>query len=153
MNNNILSKIIKSRRLDMNLSQRELASRMKCDVKTISEIEKGIRRKPKIATLEKLAEELYIEIEDLLGYAGYSDEEICGYYEDDSIIKQVPFNYVLTIVGQGLIEIEDIETAQNKAAELISDMLIETIGVSDEWDNLLENSQNCFVCINIPKGE
>lgn len=149
MSTNSLAKLIKSRRLNLNISQRELASRMKCDVKTISEIEKGIRRQPKISTLEKLSDELYIGIDDLLVLAGYINDEIKVSSKKDNFIKEVPFTYVLTIVGQGLVETDDVNEAQQKATSLIADMLVDTIGINDNWDNLLENSDNCFVCINL----
>lgn len=149
MSTKSLAKLIKSRRLNLNISQRELASRMKCDVKTISEIEKGIRRQPKISTLEKLSDELYIGIDDLLVLAGYINDEIKVCSKKDNFIKEVPFTYVLTIVGQGLVETDDVNEAQQKAASLIADMLVDTIGINDNWDNLLENSDNCFVCINL----
>lgn len=149
MSTNSLAKLIKSRRLNLNISQRELASRMKCDVKTISEIEKGIRRKPKISTLEKLSDELYIEMDELLVLAGYINNEIKVCRNKDKFIEEVPFTYVLTIVGQGLVETNDINEAQQKAASLIADILIDTVGINDNWDNLLENSDNCFVCISL----
>lgn len=151
MNNNILSNIIKSRRLNLNISQRELASRMNCDVKTISEIEKGIRKKPKIETLEKLSRELYIEIDDLLNYAGYSDYELERYYESDDEIKMVPFNYVLMIVGKALVEESDPNVMVNEAAKYITELLIKSTGHDDEWDSLLENCDDSFVLINIDK--
>ena len=149
MSTNSLAKLIKSRRFNLNISQRELASRMKCDVKTISEIEKGIRRKPKISTLEKLSDELYIEMDDLLILAGYINNEIKVCRNIENFIEEVPFTYVLTIVGQGLVETNDINEAQQKAASLIADMLVDTVGINDNWDNLLENSDNCFVCISL----
>ena len=154
MSTNSLAKLIKSRRLNLNISQRELASRMKCDVKTISEIEKGIRRQPKISTLEKLSDELYIEMDDLLLMAGYINhtninKEIMINNSKGTSIKGVPFTYVLTIVGQELIETEDIDEAQQQAASLIAETLADSIGLNDNWDKLLENSDNCFVCINL----
>lgn len=151
MNNNILSNIIKSRRLNLNISQRELASRMNCDVKTISEIEKGIRKKPKIETLEKLSRELYIEIDDLLDYAGYSDYELERYYESDDEIKMVPFNYVLMIVGKALVEESDSNVMEKEATKYITELLIKSTGYDDEWDSLLENCDDSFVLININK--
>ena len=151
MNNNILSNVIKSRRLNLNISQRELASRMNCDVKTISEIEKGIRKKPKIETLEKLSRELYIEIDDLLDYAGYSDYELERYYESDDEIKMVPFNYVLMIVGKALVEESDSNEMEKEATKYITELLIKSTGYDDEWDSLLENCDDSFVLININK--
>lgn len=157
MNKGLLANFVKSRRLDLNISQRELASRMRCDVKTISEIEKGIRKKPKISTLEKLSEELFIEIDDLLDYAGYSDEELSIYYEDyDEIgteedVKQVPFDYVITIIGKGLIDSDNEKEAKKEVAEFISDALCGSIGFNKEWDEILETSDNNFVLINVKK--
>lgn len=161
MERSLLGKIVRSRRLDLNISQRELASRMQCDVKTISEIEKGIRKKPRIETLEKLSDELCIEIDDLLDFAGYDDEEIAFYYEgeefdDEEYIRddentEVPFNYVLTIIGKGLINTNNEREAKRKAAEFLSDALCGTIGVNDDWDNILDNSDNSFVCVSLIK--
>lgn len=156
MERSLLGKIVRSRRLDLNISQRELASRMQCDVKTISEIEKGIRKKPKIETLEKLSDELCIEMDDLLDYAGYDDEEIAFYYEGEEYITddentEVPFNYVLTIIGKGLINTNNEREAKRKAAEFFSDALCGTIGANEDWDDILDNSDKSFVCINIIK--
>lgn len=171
MEKSLLGKIVRTRRLDLNISQRELASRMQCDVKTISEIEKGIRKKPRIETLEKLSNELYIELEDLLGYAGYTDEELIVYYEGEDILNEeydeiennkyqsikndenteVPFNYILTIMGKGLINTNNEREAKRKAAEFFRDALCGTIGSNEDWDDILDNSDKSFVCINIIK--
>lgn len=151
MSKGLLAKLIKTRRLNLNISQRELASRMRCDVKTISEIEKGIRKCPKISTLEKFSDELYIDIDDLLLLAGYINIERKIDYNKRTSVEKVPFTYVLTIIGQGLVETDDINEAQEKAASLIADTLADSIGLNDNWDELLENSDNCFVCINLNK--
>ena len=97
----------------------------------------------------KLSDELYVEMDDLLILAGYINNEIKECRNKDNFIEEVPFTYVLTIVGQGLVETDDVNEAQQKAASLIADMLVDTIGINDNWDNLLENSDNCFVCINL----
>lgn len=166
MERSLLGKIVRSRRLDLNISQRELASRMQCDVKTISEIEKGIRKKPRIETLEKLSDELFIELEDLINYAGYDDESVNMYYEhkyyediednnfeDENILNEIPFSYVLTIVGKGLVNSCNKREAQKKAAEFISEALCGTIGINNDWDEILDNSENSFVCVNILKDD
>lgn len=161
MERSLLGKIVRSGRLDLNISQRELASRMQCDVKTVSEIEKGIRKKPRIETLEKLSDELCIEIDDLLDYAGYDDEEIAFYYEgeekeyeeyvSDDKNTEIPFSYVLTIIGKGLINTNSEKEAKRKAAEFLTAALCGTVGANDDWDEILDNSDNSFVCVNLIK--
>ena len=107
MNKELLGNIIKSRRLELNLSQRRLASLMKCDVKTISEIENGIRKKPKIKALEKLSKYLLIDMDELLETTGHFDEYDYEYETKvNTDIKEVPFKYVLSIVGRGVYEDE-----------------------------------------------
>lgn len=159
MERNLLGRIIRSRRLSFNISQRELAAKMHCDVKTISEIEKGIRKKPRIETLEKLSDELFIELNDLLDYAGY-DDELAMYYEsideepeNEKDETRIPFNYVLIITGKGLVNANNYDEAQKKAAKFLSDALCRTIGVNDDWDEILDSNDNSFVCVKILKDE
>lgn len=159
MERNLLGRIIRSRRLSLNISQRELAAKMHCDVKTISEIEKGIRKKPRIETLEKLSDELFIELNDLLDYAGY-DDELAMYYEsideepeNEKDETRIPFNYVLIITGKGLVNANNYDEAQKKAAKFLSDALCRTIGVNDDWDEILDSNDNSFVCVKILKDE
>ena len=159
MERSLLGRIIRSRRLSLNISQRELAAKMHCDVKTISEIEKGIRKKPRIETLEKLSDELFIELNDLLDYAGY-DDELAMYYEsideepENEIDEtRIPFSYVLIITGKGLVNSNNYDEAQKKAAKFLSDALCGTIGVNDDWDEILDSSDNSFVCVKILKDE
>ncbi len=159
MERSLLGRIIRSRRLSLNISQRELAAKMHCDVKTISEIEKGIRKKPRIETLEKLSDELFIELNDLLDYAGY-DDELAMYYEsideepeNEKDETRIPFNYVLIITGKGLVNANNYDEAQKKAAKFLSDALCRTIGVNDDWDEILDSNDNSFVCVKILKDE
>lgn len=159
MERNLLGRIIRSRRLSLNISQRELAAKMHCDVKTISEIEKGIRKKPRIETLEKLSDELFIELNDLLDYAGY-DDELAMYYEsideepeNEKDETRIPFNYVLIITGKGLVNANNYDEAQKKAAKFLSDALCRTIGVNNDWDEILDSNDNSFVCVKILKDE
>lgn len=143
MNKELLGNIIKSRRLELNLSQRRLASLMKCDVKTISEIENGIRKKPKIKALEKLSKYLLIDMDELLETTGHFDEYDYEYETKvNTDIKEVPFKYVLSIVGRGVYEDEWQDNIEHEIATDITDRLIDTIGYSEEWDEILENCDN-----------
>ena len=65
--------------------------------------------------------------------------------------KEVPFNYILTIIGKGLININNEREAKRKAAEFFKDALCGTIGSNEDWDDILDNSDKSFVCINILK--
>ena len=71
-----LSKIIKEARESMNISQRELSRRTGIDNNTISQIEKGERKKPNSLSLIKLSQALNINLDDLMNASGYNEEDI-----------------------------------------------------------------------------
>lgn len=71
-----LSKIIKEAREDMNISQRELSRRTGIDNNTISQIEKGERKKPNSLSLIKLSQALNINLDTLMNASGYNEEDI-----------------------------------------------------------------------------
>lgn len=157
MERSLLGKIVRSRRLDLNISQRELASRMQCDVKTISEIEKGIRKKPRIETLEKLSDELCIEIDDLLDYAGYDDEEVEFYYEgkefddeeyinDEEIKCDFKANFEIVISGTVDVLSDNNENINQKIFEILADQgcILYDAAKENKQINLDENFKLAF---------
>ena len=63
-------------RLRKDISQRELSRRTGIDNNTISQIEKGERKKPNSLSLIKLSQELELDLDDLMNLSGYSKEDI-----------------------------------------------------------------------------
>ena len=75
MNNITLATLIKDARIKKGISQRELTRRTGVDNNTISKLEKGIRKKPNILILKKLALELDLDFDKLMELSGYSTDE------------------------------------------------------------------------------
>lgn len=75
MGNN-LAKIIKDAREAKNISQRELARQTGIDNNTISQIEKGERKKPNSLSLQKLSQALDLDFGLLMLESGYTQEDI-----------------------------------------------------------------------------
>lgn len=75
MENN-LAKIIKNARESKNISQRELARQTGIDNNTISQIEKGERKKPNSLSLQKLSQALDLDFGLLMLESGYKEEDI-----------------------------------------------------------------------------
>lgn len=73
---NTLADVIKNARLRKDISQRELSRRTGIDNNTISQIEKGDRKKPNSLSLIKLSQELELDLDDLMNLSGYSKEDI-----------------------------------------------------------------------------
>ena len=69
-----LADTIKRAREKQGISQRELSRRTGIDNNTISEIEKGERKKPNAFSLKLLSMELNIDIKVLMTLCGYNDE-------------------------------------------------------------------------------
>lgn len=65
INNKELGRIIKERRKELGLTQEELAEKTGTSQPYISELEKGKKDNPTVATLTKLAEVLKINLEEL----------------------------------------------------------------------------------------
>lgn len=74
--NNELAKLIKTSRIKNQLSQRELAKKMKVSNTIISRIESGMVKKPSLEIIIKLSNELKIEFHNLAKISGYSNDEI-----------------------------------------------------------------------------
>lgn len=76
MRNNELAKIVKKAREEKNISQRELARRIKIDNAEISRIEKGNRVQPNFYILRNLSKELDLDFKTLMEISKYNKEEI-----------------------------------------------------------------------------
>jgi len=131
--NNELGNTIKNNRIRKGLSQIELSKISGIDTKTISLIERGIRRKPKMETLLKLAEVLDCIDIRLLYLAGYDNSEITEgmrYYEDDTY----EYDFMIILKGKGVTYAGDVEEAKGIAHEDIEDFI--TNNIDDEYDDL-----------------
>ena len=81
-----LGHLITKGRNKIGISQRELARRTGVDIAEISRIESGIRKKPNVLTLTKIAIILKISSETLMCAAGYTIQEI-NMYKNNSYGK------------------------------------------------------------------
>ena len=108
---NELGNTIKEKRMYWGLSQTELSKRTGIDIKTISLIERGIRRKPIPETLKKLSEALDIYDIDLLELAGYNEDEKIDYLKYTKGLKKFEFEYTVIYKGHGMVYAYDKEDA------------------------------------------
>lgn len=116
-----LGQIFKEERIRKRLTITDLAKFSGVDPKTISMIERGIRKKPTSETIFKLKEVLDVSYTDpeLLHIAGYNKREICeslGY-------KKYNYKFVIMVNGTGTIYIEDVDEADMYVRDQIKDCL------------------------------
>ena len=100
MNEN-LSKYIKNNREQKNISQRELARKVKIDNSYISRIENGEIQKPTFNLLKKIADVLDVSILELLKIAGYKETEIMHYMIE---INNIYDNPLIKNINQDIID-------------------------------------------------
>ncbi len=110
---NELGNIVKEQRMYWGLSQTELSKKTGIDIKTISLIERGVRRKPIPETLKKLSEALDIYDIDLLELAGYTEEEKINYLKYIKGLKKFEFEYTIVYKGHGMVYAYDKEDAES----------------------------------------
>lgn len=70
-----LANTIHDRRIELGLSQVQLAEQMRTNQRQISEIETGVSRRPKIDVLVKLSDALEIDLSKLLMQAGFAESD------------------------------------------------------------------------------
>ncbi len=75
-NINLLGQKISEARTKLKISQRELARLAHVDSGEISRIEAGLRQKPNVLILNKIAKVLNLDFKDLSNLAGYNNEDI-----------------------------------------------------------------------------
>ena len=145
---NELGNTIKEKRIYWGLSQTELSKRTGIDIKTISLIERGIRRKPIPETLKKLSEALDIYDIELLELAGYNEDEKIDYLKYTKGLKKFEFEYTVIYKGHGMVyayDKEDADECLKTAFEDISETFDSDIDVIDEKMELDE----CKAYLNI----
>ena len=72
----MLSDLIKNKRNELGISQKELAKRIDVNDSYIAKIESGVTKKPSVTILINLGRELKLSIFDLCNSAGYSKREM-----------------------------------------------------------------------------
>lgn len=93
-----LGELIKNQREKLGISQRELSRQTGVDNNTIAKLEKGMRKKPNILSLKKIAYTLNIDLKKILKLAGYSPEDIdyeCSLTTNNITIKPLDNDPIL----------------------------------------------------------
>lgn len=137
--NNVLGYELKIDRLRRGLSQIELSKLTGVDAKTISLIEKGIRKKPKPETIFKLSKVLDFDEFNIMDYSGYTREEQIDYMKYMKGQKRIDFEYTITFKGHGMVydvSKEDAEIYLKQAFEDITGNFEPEIDVPDEMIKL-----------------
>ena len=139
--NQIISQLI-SARLSQNISQSELARRVGIDRTTILKIENGERQKPTIDTLVRLSKGLNINLSLLLELSGYISKNILDdrIDEDDDIDDEFIAQYTITIKGEIATNDNNKEDAFKNIIKLITETFNSVDGLSEDFDELLDNS-------------
>lgn len=134
-----LGNIIKNKRLELGLSQVELSKLSGIDSKTISFIERDIRKKPIPETLLNLSDSLELKFEDLCKLSGYTEGQIkdmIGEFEET-----YPFDFTITIKGSAFIDAENISDAKDIAAKEISTEIINAANNNELLNEILHDSK------------
>lgn len=145
---NELGNTIKEKRMYWGLSQTELSKRTGIDIKTISLIERGIRRKPIPETLKKLSEALDIYDIDLLELAGYNEDEKIDYLKYTKGLKKFEFEYTVIYKGHGMVYAYDKEDADEYLKTAFEDISATFDSDIDEIDEKMELDE-CKTYLNI----
>ena len=132
-----LGEIIKSRRLELGLSQIELSKIAEIDCKTISFIERNIRKKPIPDTLYSLAAALDLDICALFYASGYTEDELRDMFANE---EEYGIEYVLTIKGYITQSGNDENEAKKNALNYIAENLIRASEYDDDLGYILRDS-------------
>lgn len=124
--------IMKQERIKKGLSITELSKMTGVDIKTISFIERGLRRKPTLETLFKLANILECITFDMMKSIGYTEQEIVIFlcddddeedYENEEDLSEYKYGFHIALHGYGKVLASDIDEAYDNAEEIIRDHL------------------------------
>ena len=132
-----LGEIIKTRRLELGLSQIELSKIAEIDCKTISFIERNIRKKPIPDTLYSLAAALDLDICALFYASGYTEDELRDMFANE---EEYGIEYVLTIKGYITQSGNDENEAKKNALNYIAENLISASEYDDDLGYILRDS-------------
>ena len=137
-----LANVLRYERIKLNISQSELARRVGIDRTTILKIENGERQKPTIDTLVRLSKGLNINLSLLLELSGYISKNILDdrIDEDDDIDDEFIAQYTITIKGEIVTNDNNKEDAFKNIIKLITETFNSVDGLSEDFDELLDNS-------------
>lgn len=137
-----LANVLRNERMKLNISQSELARRLGVDRTTILKIENGERQKPTIDTLVRLSKGLNINLSLLLELSGYTSKNILDdrIDEDDDIDDEFITQYTITIKGEIVTNDNNKEDAFKNIIKLITETFNSVDGLSEDFDELLDNS-------------
>ena len=137
--------IIKNERIRRGLSITDLSKETGVDIKTISFIERGIRRKPNLDTLVKLLDALDCFTSEIIKSAGYTDEEIMEFICDD-----YNYSFEVRIKGHG----KTFASNEEEAKIFINEDLHEFLKIrSITGNNWNIKCDDCSVDIKIVKNK
>ena len=138
--------IMKQERIKKGLSITELSKMTGVDIKTISFIERGLRRKPTLETLFKLANILECITFDMMKSIGYSENEIIIFLCDDDDedeekdLSEYKYGFHIALHGYGRVLASDIDEAYDNAEEIIRDNL-KLNNYKGEYENMFFNKE------------
>ncbi len=137
--------IMKQERIKKGLSITELSKMTGVDIKTISFIERGLRRKPTLETLFKLANILECITFDMMKSIGYSENEIIIYLCDDDEdeekdLSEYKYGFHIALHGYGKVLASNIDEAYDNAEEIIRDNL-KLNNYNSEYENMFFNKE------------
>ena len=138
--------IMKQERIKKGLSITELSKITGVDIKTISFIERGLRRKPTLETLFKLANILECITFDMMKSIGYSENEIIIFLCDDAEedeeenLSEYKYGFHIALHGYGKVLASDIEEAYDNAEEIIRDNL-KLNNYKGDYENMFFNKE------------
>ncbi len=134
-----LGEIIKNRRLELGLSQIELSKIAEIDCKTISFIERNIRKKPIPDTLYSLAAALDLDICALFYASGYTEDELRDMFATEE--EEYGIEYTLTIKGYIIQPANNENEAKKNALNFIAENLISASEYDDDLGYILRDSE------------
>lgn len=134
-----LANVLRNERMKLNISQSELARRVGVDRTTILKIENGERQKPTIDTLIRLSKGLNINLSLLLELSGYTSRKIFKDSIEENKEKSLT-EFVITIKGDFITDVANKEEAFKNVINSIMEIFNSVGGISDEFDELLDNS-------------
>lgn len=135
----MLGQIIKNKRIELGLSQVDLSKLSGVDSKTISYIERNIRKKPIPETLFILGDALELDNYSLFKTSGYTDEEIDLIFDDRE--KNYSFDFTITIEGNAYVAADNIQDAKDIAAKEIATELLNASNNNELLNDIFHDSK------------
>ena len=150
--NYTLGEIIKTKRIELGLTQIGLSKLSEVDCKTISFIERNIRKKPVPETLLRLADALNLDPVELFFASGYKAEELDEKFKriinEEHQEKDYSFDFTIMIKGSAFISASNKDEAMDNAAEDISSEIVKAANSNELLNTILHDSKmNIFIDI------